>query len=368
VELDWGEVERAGLLADADDVEDRKELLRLLAKDGVTVEEMAAAQAQGALMRVVGERTIRPGAGTLTLREVATRSGVDPETVERILRSLGAISPDPDERTMGEDDVELVACALAVVECFGEQTGWGLLRRYGSLLERMTEATSAAVIREHPDISTVHSHSEAVTARTWSDVAEVVPRVGRLLDLAGRHQIEAVRRYFEEAGAGQPTQASFVLGVGFADLSGFTAASLLLDLQDLGGMVEAFEAHATEVVLDHGGRIVKFVGDAVLFVCNDPDGLATIGQELVAPVEGSSGLQARAGLARGPVLARDGDYFGPTVNLAARLVDVAEPGTVLAEGGLAAALDERRWSLTPQAPERLRGITEPVVPILLAQR
>ena len=282
-ELDWETVAAAGLLTGAPDVEDRKELLRLLAKDGVTVPEMVEAQRHGALMRVVGERTIRPGAGTLTLSEVADRAGTDVEVVQRILRSLGAIVPEPDERTSAEDDIELVECALLLLHVFGEQTGWALLRRYGNVLERLTEAISAAVIREHPDISTVHSASEAVTARTWSAIAETVPRSGRLLDLASRHQIEAVRRYFEQAGAGEATAGTFVLGVGFADLSGYTAASHLLELQDIGGIVAEFEARAAEVVADHGGRVVKFVGDAAMFVSHDPDALVTIARTLVEP-------------------------------------------------------------------------------------
>ena len=359
-ELDWAAVEAAGLLADAPDTEDRKELLRLLAKDGVSVPEMVDAHRNGALMRVVGERTIRPGVGTLTLREVADRAGTDVEVAQRILRSLGAITPEPDERTSAEDDIELVECALLLLEVFGEQTGWALLRRYGNLLERLTEATSAAVIREHPDISTLHSGSEATTARTWSAIAATVPRGGRLLDLASRHQIEAVRRYFEQAGAGEATAGTFVLGIGFADLSGYTAASHLLELQDIGGLVADFEARATDIVADHGGRIVKFVGDAVLFVSNDPDELVAIASVLVEPSGGDGPLQARAGLARGPVLARDGDYFGPTVNLAARLVDVAGPGSVLVDEGLRASLDPDRWEIVTDEPVRLRGFDQPV--------
>lgn len=361
-DLDWAAVEAAGLLADADDVEDRKALLRLLAKDGVSVTEMVEAHRAGALMRVVGERTIRPGAGELTLREVAERAGTEVEVVQRILRSLGAISPDPDDRTSSRDDVELVETGLLFLDRFGEDVGWSLLRRYGASVERLTEALSSAAIRAFPNISTSFSGSEAATAAAWTEVAEFVPRLGRLLDLTSRHQIESVRRYFETAGAATQTETSFVLGVGFADLSGYTSTTLLLELSDLGALIADFEARATEAVADFGGRVVKFVGDAVLFVCNDPDDLVRIGQALVAPdVEEGATLRARAGLARGLVLARDGDYFGPTVNLAARLVDGTGPGTVVLDEGLRASLDPDRWVLVTEEPRSLKGIDEPVV-------
>jgi class 3 adenylate cyclase len=362
VEPDWGEVERVGLLADAEDVEDRKELLRFLAENGVTVAEMVAAHQGGGLLRMVGARTIRPGAGELTLREVAARAGTDVEVAQRVLRSLGAIAADPDEPTLAEMDVELVEGALLVLATFGEQVGWPLLRRFGALIERLTEAISSAVIREQPSVMTSYSGSEAASARAWTELAALVPPLGRLLDLTVRHQVEVVSRYLEGTDAGQTTDASFVVGVGFVDLSGYTAASRLLELQDLGGMIADFEGRATEVVADHGGRIVKFVGDAVLFVCSDPDALVTIAQTLVAATADASALRARAGLARGPVLARDGDYFGPTVNLAARLVDAASPGTVLVDDGLRAALAPDRWDLVTEEPVALRGFDEPVQP------
>jgi hypothetical protein len=111
------------------------------------------------------------------------------------------------------------------------------------------------------------------------------------MDLSLRHHVEGVRRYFETAGAGLATQGSFNIGVGFADLSGYTAASLVLDLREIAGIVTEFEDRATEAITAGGGRVVKFVGDAVLYVCPDPDALLEISTAIVAEGEG---LQARA--------------------------------------------------------------------------
>jgi class 3 adenylate cyclase len=199
------------------------------------------------------------------------------------------------------------------------------------------------------------------------EVSHLVPRIGGLMDHAFRHHIESVRRHFEVAAAGvEQGQSALNLGVGFADLSGYTAASIAHDLRDVARVVADFESRASEVVPRLGGRIVKFVGDAVLFVSFDPDALVEMALAIVEPLETEgTELTARAGLAHGTVLARDGDYFGPAVNLAARLVAAAPQGAVVASDELRAALDPDRWALVAQPPAQLHGIDAPVVPFVV---
>jgi class 3 adenylate cyclase len=235
-------------------------------------------------------------------------------------------------------------------------------------VERLTEATSSATIHAIPDISTLHSGSEAVTARAFADVAEAVPRVGRILDLTLRHHIEAVRRYFEAAGAGVNSQSAFELGVGFVDLSGYTSTSLTVGLPELGTLVGDFEARVTDVISEQGGRLVKFVGDAVLFVSHDPDTLARMAVAIVQSDDRDGALSARGALTHGLVLARDGDYFGPSVNLAARLVSVAPERGILVDEALRALLDPERWTFVDQPAVDLKGIDQPVAAALLLRR
>jgi class 3 adenylate cyclase len=193
-----------------------------------------------------------------------------------------------------------------------------------------------------------------------------VPSIGRLLDLALRHHIDGVRQHFEAALTGVSDRPWLRLGVGFADLSGFTSTTLSLDLDQLDAMVTAFERRVVEVVAAHGGRVVKFVGDAALFVCSDPDALAEAGLALVHADDADGALPVRAGMAYGTVLARDGDYFGPTVNLAARLVDVADRHQVVIDEGLRDAVaSSARWDAEALPPATLRGIPDPVVPYAL---
>jgi class 3 adenylate cyclase len=151
-----------------------------------------------------------------------------------------------------------------------------------------------------------------------------------------------------------------VCGVGFADLSGFTALTQTLTPAELSATLNEFGATASDVVHANGGRVVKFIGDAVMWVSSDPARLAKIALDLVHhPRASEAGIQVRAGLGYGEILAMSGDYFGNAVNLAARLVAAATPGQVLA----AAELHEQlpHWPAVAQEPLQLKGFDAAVI-------
>ena len=125
--------------------------------------------------------------------------------------------------------------------------------------------------------------------------------------------------------------ASVECGVGFADLSGFTALTHVLSPAELSTLLNGFSEAVTDVVRADDGRLVKFIGDAVMWVSSTPERLVQTAADLVEdPRTQAAGLQVRAGLSYGEVLAIGGDYFGDAVNLAARLVAAASPGQILA--------------------------------------
>jgi len=104
---------------------------------------------------------------------------------------------------------------------------------------------------------------------------------------------------------------------------------------------------------------VKLIGDEVMYVVSDADTACAIALELAHSLAADDVLPSvRSGIAAGEVLTRDGDYFGPVVNLAARAVKLADPDTVLASGALARAASNYRFA-SVGAP-RLKGFDEPV--------
>ena len=174
-----------------------------------------------------------------------------------------------------------------------------------------------------------HTGDELTTAQAYRDAAEFVPRLGAMIDAVHRHHLVSTRTFIE--GVVRGPSASLVCGVGFADLSGFTALTQTLTPAELSAMLTEFGATISDVVHADGGRVVKFLGDAVMWVSSNPERLVTAALDLVHhPRAREEGLQVRAGLGYGEILAISGDYFGNAVNLAARLVAAAAPGQILA--------------------------------------
>src|SRR5690606_36720162 len=114
------------------------------------------------------------------------------------------------------------------------------------------------------------------------------------------------------------------LVVGFADLVGFTALSQQASDAELAGVVDHFEHLTYDIIVGHGGRVVKMIGDEVMFVVEDPEAAAEIALELADASRDADQLtDVRVGMALGPALEREGDVYGPTVNLASRATGIA---------------------------------------------
>ena len=111
--------------------------------------------------------------------------------------------------------------------------------------------------------------------------------------------------------------------------------------RELGKMIEDFESTAAEVIARHSGRVVKTVGDGVLFTAGTAVAAVEIGLELPEVwAADDEHPPLRTGAAYGPVLTRLGDVYSPVVNLASRLTSLARPGTLLVDRELAEQLDD----------------------------
>ena len=148
------------------------------------------------------------------------------------------------------------------------------------------------------------------------------------------------------------------MSVGFADLSRFTMVSRELEPDQLAALIEGFNAEASDVIVQNGGRLVKTIGDEVMFSSLAPVPAASIALGLLEVMTEDKGYPPlRVGLATGDVIAREGDLFGPTVNLANRLVVAARPGTALVDRETRDALKgDTRFNAVPIAHKHLKGV------------
>ena len=147
------------------------------------------------------------------------------------------------------------------------------------------------------------------------------------------------------------------LTIGFVDLNGFTSRSASMSPTELLDLVMTFEAASVDLVADHGGRLVKLIGDEVMFTAVEPSEACAIAAGLVRQADRLAG-GGRAGLAHGHVISSGGDVYGDIVNLAARIVDVAVPGEVLVNEAITARADGLPFE--PAGRRQLKGFAEPV--------
>jgi adenylate cyclase len=222
-----------------------------------------------------------------------------------------------------------------------------MARALGQSLSRLAEWQLAAIG------STVDPSTDPDTAMRRAK--ELVPVVEDLIGYVWRrHLAAAAGRALAMSGE---EFASGATAVGFADLVGFTSLTREIDEAELGNLVERFESEASDIVAVAGGRVVKTIGDEVMFVADDPATSAEIGVRLAEQAAGRDDLpDLRVGMAYGVVLSRLGDVYGEPVNLASRLTSIARPGSVLIDRELATALEgDPRWRLRRVPPRPVRG-------------
>jgi adenylate cyclase len=295
------------------------------------------------------------GVPELTSTEVAREAGLDFDEVRRLWRALG-LPPVPEgERRFTRADVEVLRGVRQLVERQGTDPRVlvQLTRVTGQSLARIADAqVSDAAERVRP--RTQDAAGEEARAELLRRIEILTPTFDRLLAHVWRHHLVAALLRL----SAMPSAADRSLVVGFADLVGFTTVSRALDTRELADMVDRFEAVAYEQIVERGGRVVKMIGDEVMFAVEDAVTAAETALALVEAIKADEALpDVRVGLASGPVLAWEGDLYGPTVNLASRLVNLARAGAVLVSDELGAALGEHAdLTLRHLRHVNLRGI------------
>jgi adenylate cyclase len=287
--------------------------------------------------------------------QLAEAAGLDLEEGRRLWRSMG-FPETPDDATIFNDR-DLAAAKLMtglteagfldsdVREAVARATAQSMSRLAEwqvGMLKRLIEAEGAPLTPQH----------------ALQVAGAVLPALEELQNYVWRRHLAAAvaRLLVTDASEGGP-DGTERLAVGFADMVGFTRATRRRSTAELAEMVERFGSSTTEVIADGRGRIIKTIGDEVLFVADDIGDGAAIALALRDRVRTEKALpQLRIGLAAGPVLTRYGDVYGEAVNIAARLTSHARPDTVLVDREVVEALAvDPRFALRPLRPLTVPG-------------
>jgi adenylate cyclase len=270
---------------------------------------------------------------TLTRIQVAEQSGVPPEVAQELWRLLGFAHQADDAVAFTPADVQALKYTHDLVRLgiLSPERQAALVRTWGRSFARLAEWQTGL-------LTDIALESDDPVGQVTELASEVLPRVDALQSYVwGRHLASAGARLMASDSAGSDTSS---LAVVFVDIVGFTSRSKELSEEELVQWIEYFEAECSGLVVDHGGRVIKNIGDEVLFVADDAAAAAEAALTMTA--RGSDRddefPEVRAGMAYGDVIARLGDVFGPTVNIASRLTSIARPGAVLIDRGAHDAL------------------------------
>jgi adenylate cyclase len=355
-----------GLDGDARDA--RLELLRWLHEDGVTLDELRAAVAEGRLALLPAEFALG-GIGQLTAPEVAEKAGVDLEALEAVRRAAGLPLPPRDVAELGELDLFGARALAAFID--GGLPVEGLIEASRVFGEAAAHAAAAAGTVANATIPQEGDTEYEYARRLGIATRELTPYAAELLGVMYMlHNRENIRQEMvrpDELIAGRRSDVHEVT-VGFCDVVGFTRLGEGVPAADLGAIATRLAALAADAA-EPPVRLIKTIGDAVMFVAPEPAPLLDTILCLMeaAEREGEDFPSLHAGAAHGQALRRWGDYYGGPVNLAARLTERARPSALIADAAVRELAGDEAFAWSEAGVKKLKGISEPL-PVFRCRR
>jgi len=340
----------------------RLDLLRWLNERGFTIDEMVHGLANDSLGAMAGDRRLVPGE-RLTRDEAIEIAGIDPAAFDVKATAFGLIpivGAPTNEVGITRSEAEALGIFEALGEMFSSDEATSFLRVVGSSLGRIADAAVSLFLVDVESSLLVDGSSELELAQAVESAIGLVDGFSERLDPLLRRQILQSIERSRRATIGHTERFRYRYAVGFVDLVGFTKISGGMETRELSAFLRDFEGRAYDVVTRAGARVVKLIGDEVMFVADDPAAACAAGSQLMSAfLSERNRVLPRGGLAYGDVLVRGGDFYGSTVNLAARLVNEAVPQELLVTQTLVEATPTCEFE--PAGRRMVKGFDEPIV-------
>lgn len=310
------------------------------------------------------ERAVLREDAIYSAADVAEQSGITLDEARRLWRALG-FPEHGAERAFTRSDVAAVATLVGAVDAglFDFDIAVNLTRGVGQTMARLADWEVGALVHRVEEIeASEHGTGDTVTTamRMIEDLSEPFER---LMIYAWRRHLAAAVVRMEAMSAGEDDLHTTRVTVGFADIVSFTALSNEISREKVGDLVELFESRCADVIATQRGRVIKSLGDSVLFVNDDPLRAYETAEGIIKVIGRDARMpDVHVGMATGHVVTRMGDVFGPPVNLASRLTNIARRNRIILDQATADLLPAREFESRrlPARPVRGFGLLEPV--------
>jgi adenylate cyclase len=345
-------------------------VVRLMAafeEAGISLEDVARGVAAGELSFPLGLFLPEPVARTETYEELAAELGRSPELVRRLSSELG-LPPSADDRVRAED-AQMLSLVVTKLDLADEDELSRFARLYGGTVQRLVGSGLQffdQTVRQR--VATYELSNEEKDALVYRKAAGFTQLVAGLVPwLQRRHREHSVLEYIvsvtegfmEERGI-TPRQPKQPPAIAFLDLTGYSALAEERGDEAAAELAAGLAGVVQEAARTQGCRPVKWLGDGVMFHFSDSGRAIRSSLELIEQTERAISVPARIGINAGTVIAQEGDYFGRTVNIAARIADYARPREVLVseDAKRSASIADVEFELIGDVP--LKGVSNAV--------
>jgi adenylate cyclase len=304
------------------------------------------------------ETLLLGGIPHMTAYEVSKTSGIPYDEARRYWRAMG-FADVGQARAFTDADVDALMRlgSLSRSGLFTEEFAALVARSMGQTTSRLAEWQIDAL---YDAFDTAGVGPDEIAELGYRVGRRVLPELEELLVYVWRRQLAAAAGRLRQQLREPDEDKAGKQAVGFADLVSFTRLSRSLSEEELAKLVSVFEANAADTVAFGGGRLIKTLGDEIMFAADSAPRAARIALDLMASMRRTPAVpELRIGVAYGHVVQRNGDVYGTTVNLASRLTVLAEPDTIVVDPDLADALaGDESFDLRPLGQRIIRGLGE----------
>ncbi len=345
-------------------------VVRLMAafeEAGISVEDVARGVEAGELSFPLGLFLPEPVEATATHARLGEELGRDPDLLRRLGGELGF--PPPEDDRLRDEDAEMLKLVVTTLDLADDDELSRFARLYGGTIQRLVASGlqffDRAVRQKVAAYDLPNEEKDALVYRRAGAYSELVQ--GLVSWLQRRHREHAVLEYIvgvteqfmEERGI-TPKQAKRPPAIAFLDLAGYTALAEERGDEAAAALAADLAGIVQEAAQIPGCRPVKWLGDGVMFHFSNAGTAIRSGLDLIERTEQAISVPARIGIDAGAVVVQEGDYFGRTVNVAARIADYARPHEVLVSDAArtTAGLDEVDFELIGDVP--LKGVPRAV--------